>query len=210
MRKILPLIFITVILTSCSSFSSNDKNIDLHEFEADSVPYIIQTELDKRGVRFGMSEEEVTDIEKDINFLIDPDATVVTSEFIRKSIYSESPVSFYDNQAILTYSFMDDKLYDVSFAINLEYDKSELSSQPAYSLFLKHTLNYTNILGKPQISDIDNDFSFFTSYSNMWYDGADADKSHYAINVYCCQSKYKLYTDNYSDRVLINYMTDKI
>ncbi len=203
------MIVVCVFMCGCSE-EKTEANAEPSQLET-----VIQSELDKRGVKFGMTEDEVKSIEKDINFVVDPNLTAVDEEHIVKTIYSESNVKYGDYDAKLEYAFYDNSLQTVTYTIDLDYSSSELSSSPAYSLFLDYTLKYTDILGNPQIANVDNDNSFWTWYTNIWHDGDEnadiytlGNTAKHGIYLYAKQSTYQTYTDDYSDSVTLSFIAE--
>lgn len=194
---------ISISMASCSNAVKEDENIN-----NSSIAMMVQSELTERGVSFGMTEEEVKSIEKDITFVIDPNLTMVDTENTLKTICSETPVKYAGHDAIISYAFFNDYLYELSYDIDVNYTSSELTSNPTYALFLDFTLKYTDILGNPQISEIDTDSSLSTWYTNMWHDGdvdSPEDTYNYVISIFASQSKYRSYADDYSDTVNLSF-----
>lgn len=203
------MIAVCVIMCGCSG-SKPEANAELSQLET-----VIQSELDKRGVKFGMTEDEVKSIEKDINYVVNPDLTAIDEEHIMKAIYSESNVKYGDYDAKLEYSFYDNSLQTMTYTIDLDYASSELSSKPAYLLFLDFTLKYTDVLGNPQIADVDNDYSFWTSYTNVWHDGGENEDMYtlgntakHGIYLHASQSTYRAYADDYSDSITLSFIAE--
>ena len=200
--------FLTIVVISASMMTSCNKT-DKKNYSPDNpIALTVQSELAERGVSFGMTEEEVKSIEKDITFVINPNLTMVDTENTLKTICSETPVKYAGHDAIISYAFFNDYLYELSYDIDVNYTSSELTSSPTYALFLDFTLKYTDILGNPQISEIDTDSSLNTWYTNMWHDG-DVDSPentyNYVISILADQSKYRSYADDYSDTVKLSF-----
>lgn len=126
--------------------------------------------------------------------------TKVNTEHTQKAIYSNDKIKFQDYDATITYLFLDDSLHMISYEIESNYTKSELSAFPAYTIFLDFALKYTDILGNPQISETNTDSSFYTSYLNVWYN----EDNNYAVAISTNQSTYQSYIDEYNDTISIS------
>ena len=196
-------ILFAVFMTSCNN-DAKEKSIP----DDTPVALAIQAELAERGISFGMTEEEVRNAEKDINLVMDPDFTMVGTDYTLKTFYSEEPIEYAGHDAIISYTFLDDYLYAVSYDIEVNYSKSEMDSKPAYALFLELAFKYTDMLGNPQAAEIEDDSTLWMTYSNTWHDG-DADSAenigNYIIHIYANQSVPSSYIDDYSDSVVLAF-----
>lgn len=186
-------------------FTSCDKTVDTKDMSP-TEQYVAE-EFSKRNITPGMSEEEVLTIEKDLTFTMDSSRSSVTSDGSIKSIYSNELVDFEGQQATVKYRFINDSLDSMEYVITLEYPSSEILSQPAYSLYLELSFKYTELLGNPASSNSDTtDNSFFSSYSNLW----GSEESSYYLSIFGFQSKYRSFTDEYNDTVIISFVAMEI
>ena len=177
---------LTVLCTACEKSKSGEPNkIEQH----------IIDEFAKRGVSPGMSEEEVMAIEE-TEFILDSTLSYITADGTAKYFYSEDYVDYEGQKAILKYTFINDALCYIEYEIPVEYPASEISSEPAYSLYLDLSINYTELLGSPDNSGY-NDYSLFEQYSNSWGN----EETDYYIHLLVSQSKYRSFADDYSDAV---------
>lgn len=150
----------TILLSSCGSNKTIDNN--------SKVTQTVNSAFSERGVSLGMTEEEVIAAET-LNFVIDtsPYATYVRENYTHKTIYSETTTKFGDYNAIVTYQFQNNSLYSMVYSIDVNYTDDEIFSNPAYAVFLDFTLKYTDMFGNPNMSETNNDYSTWTSYTNV-------------------------------------------
>lgn len=206
-----------MLLTSCNTEQNNsitdkkteplvntvESSVDTNITETENISEItklVNSAFSERGVSIGMTEAEVKEIENSIEFSVDPLLTKVNTEYTQKAIYSNDKIKFQGYDATITYLFIDDSLHMISYKIESNYTESELSSFPAYTIFLDFSLKYTDILGNPQISETNNDSSFYTSYLNVWYN----EDNNYAVAISTNQSTYQSYIDEYNDTISIS------
>lgn len=206
MKKIINTVICMLLMLMFTSCEKNT-SIDLDGDSNSPVVQEVNSAFSERGVKLGMTEEEVVAVET-LNFIIDtsPYSTYVQEDYIHKTIYSETTTKFGDYDAIVTYKFQNNSLYSMEYSININYTKDEIFSTPAYALFLDFTLKYTDLLGNPQISDTNYDYSTWTSYSNVWVDSEIEEEAKYGIYILTNQEEYQSFKDDYSDEVSITFI----
>lgn len=205
-RKIISMIM-CVLLVFTVSACEKTAGSNLNTSEDSPVAQEVNSVFAERGVKLGMTEDEVKAAET-INFIIDTDpySTYVRENYTHKTIYSESPVKYNDYDAVVIYQFLNDSLYSMEYRITVNYTDSEVLSTPAYAVFLDFTLKYTDMFGNPQVSETNNDTSLYTSYNNVWFDDENEENADYMIFLYTAQDSYQTYKDEYNNDVSITFV----
>lgn len=206
MKKIVNVVMcvlLTLTLAACEKSADNSSGGNSDSLVAQEV----NSAFAERGVKLGMTEEEVKAAET-LSFAVDtsPYATYVKEDVTMKTIYSESTVKYNDYDAVVIYQFLNNNLYTMEYRITLNYTSSEVLSTPAYTVFLDFTLKYTDKLGNPQLSETNNDTSLYTSYSNAWLDSENEEDAGYGILLHTAQTSYSRYTENYDDDISITFI----
>lgn len=185
--KRLTFILVTAIFL-CMTFSACSKSKD-NDTEAAKIP-----EIYNRNIDFGMSEEEVITQEAYLTFDTDYSRTEVNTEHTFKCITSNEPVQINNDEANISYIFLDDTLIQIEYNLQVNYSKDKILDTPALQVYNKQVTDLSDIIGLPSETTSD-EYSTFNFKSAVWYN------SDFVIGVDVIQT-----TDTFSN----NDITDTV
>ena len=179
MKRYLNIFMTFILIITAFSACSKSKDTDTNTI---SIPDIYN-----RNIHFGMTEEDVLALESDLTFNTDYSRTGVTTEHSAKCIVSNETIQINNDEATVSYIFLDNILTQIEYNIPINYSKDQIVDAPATQVYNKQVTDLSNIIGLPTETSSD-EYTAFNSKISVW------DDSILAISIYVIQT-----TETFSD-----------